>query len=245
MIASVFFVVTSGGDFGFSAQALKYSVAFALCYGVSSLTSMMAIYTGPLALTSLIIQYSLIIPTIYGLVALGESVSLMLILGILLLMISLIFINIESKGEKKKITLKWGIYVFLAFLGNGGCSTVQKIQQIDCDGMYKNEFMIVALVITGIVLMIYGKISEKDRFAINIKKGFFWFVMCGAANGLVNLFVIILSGRMPVSVMFPVISAGGIVAAALVSVFLYKEKLSLYQKIGMFLGTLAIVALNI
>lgn len=69
--------------------------------------------------------------------------------------------------------------------------------------------------------------------------------MCGAANGLVNLFVIILSGRMPVSVMFPVISAGGIVAAALVSVFLYKEKLSLYQKIGMFLGTLAIVALNI
>ena len=50
---------------------------------------------------------------------------------------------------------------------------------------------------------------------------------------------------MPASVMFPVISAGGVVLAALVSVLLYKEKLQSQQWIGMCLGTRAIVALNL
>lgn len=54
----------------------------------------------------------------------------------------------------------------------------------------------------------------------------------------------ILSNTVPASVMFPFIAAGGIIATALVSMFVYKEKLSTQQKIGFVLGILAIVALN-
>ena len=50
---------------------------------------------------------------------------------------------------------------------------------------------------------------------------------------------------MNVSVMFPLISAGGIIVTYIVSQWVYKEELSLKQKIGTVLGILAVVVLNI
>ena len=206
---------------------------------------MLAICTGPLALTSLILQYSLVLPALYGLIVLDEAMSAMLILGIVMLLVSLVFINIESKGEKKKITLKWGIYAFLSFAGNGACSIIQKEQQMHFDGLYKNEFMILALFIVVIVLFASAFITERDKLTYNLKKGVLWYAICGLANGAVNMLVLVLSLRMPASVMFPVVSAGGIILTAAISILVYKEKLSTYQIIGMILGTVAIVFLNL
>lgn len=61
---------------------------------------------------------------------------------------------------------------------------------------------------------------------------------------MVNYLVLVLSNKMPASVMFPVISAGGVLLSALVSVMIYKEKLSAWQWLGIILGIIAIVALN-
>ncbi|MBQ8526718.1 MAG: hypothetical protein IJ460_08395 [Clostridia bacterium] len=243
--AIIVFIATGKGSFALSYKAMSYSVGFAAAYGVSVVGSMLAISTGPLALTSLIVQYSLVIPAMYGLIALDEPMDIWLICGIVLLLISLILINRETEEEQKKITFTWGVYAFLSFVGNGACSVIQKMQQIDCSGMYKNEFMIAALAITAIVLMLFGIFYEKDMLIFNLKKGFIWYVICGLANGVVNFFVLVLSLRLPASVMFPVISAGGIIATALVSMFVYKEKLSSFQKIGFLLGIIAIVVLNL
>lgn len=245
LFALLFFAVTVTEKLDFNSEFLIYSVLFALCYSVATFCSFMSILTGPLSISSLVIQYSLIIPTVYGLIAFKEPISVFLIIGIVLLLISLFLVNLENKSEEKKINLKWGIYTFFAFVANGGCSTVQKVQQENCNGNYKNEFMIIALAITVIVLGIISIISEKREIAFNLKKGFIWYSVCGIANGLVNFLVLVLSLKMEASIMFPIISAGGILLTALISIFLYKEKLSIQQKIGLALGTLAIVALNI
>jgi multidrug transporter EmrE-like cation transporter len=47
------------------------------------------------------------------------------------------------------------------------------------------------------------------------------------------------------SVMFPVISAGGIVISFIISLVLYKEKFSIMQYIGLILGITSIVLLNL
>ena len=244
LAALIVFIITASGSFAFSAESIIYSVAFAITYSVATIFSVLAIKTGPLSLTSLVGQYSLIIPTFYGLLILNEAAGASLIIGIVLLLVSLLLINLEGKKEEKKITLKWGIYVLLSFIGNGGCSVVQKIQQIKCDGMYKSEFMIIALAITVITLLICTLISERDTMVHSFKKGFPYYSICGLANGAVNFFVLVLATRMPASVMFPIISAGGIVTTSLISIFVYKEKLSLPQKIGMLLGIAAVVVLN-
>ena len=69
--------------------------------------------------------------------------------------------------------------------------------------------------------------------------------ICGVFNGLTNFLVLVLNGKLPASVMFPVISAGGIVFIFLYSLFVYREKFKLTQIIGFVLGVGAIVLLNL
>lgn len=239
------FLITSGGHLEFCMDIVPYAVFFSVSYSIAVVFSVLAINEGPLSITSLVTSYSLVIPTFYGIIKLGESVSFMLVIGLVLLLVSLVFVNLENKGEKKQITLKWAIYAILAFLGNGVCTTVQKVQQLDFDGRYKNETMVLALVITVVTLFVIAFVSERNTVFSNLKAGFVTYSSCGIANGVVNYLVIILATRMAASVMFPLISAGGIVMAAAVAILFYKERLSHRQIIGLILGTVAIVALNI
>jgi len=245
LFALLFFIIPLNGRFDYSLTTFWFSLGFATTYVIGVIGTFLAISTGPLSLSSLIIAYSLIVPACYGLIFLNEPISTLLIVGIVLLLISLFLINVEKKGEKKEITLKWTFYAFLGFIGNGGCSTVQKLQPLYCDGKHKNEFMIVALLISTIVMFIPAIIKERQSIKENFVKGFPFHIICGIANGAVNYLVILLSVTMAASLMFPLISAGGIVLTVLISIFVYKEKLSREQIIGVILGVGAIVALNI
>ncbi len=245
VLAALFFVFSSIGSFEYSSEFLPYSVGFSIFYSMGVAFSVIAIMTGPLSLTSLISSYSLVIPALYGIMT-GDKVDGFLVGGIVLLLVSLFFVNMEKKDDKK-ITLKWAVFVFLAFLGNGGCSTVQTAQQQALDGRYKNEFMIIALLITAVTLFVAAFLTkERKTIGISLKKGFVWYTVCGIANGAVNLFVMMLVSvyKMPPSVMFPLISAGGIIVTVAVSMTLYKEKLTLYQILGVILGIGAVVLLN-
>ena len=64
-------------------------------------------------------------------------------------------------------------------------------------------------------------------------------------NGTVNMLVMVLSGMIAVSIMFPMISAGGIIITYIVSKVFYKEKLTKTQFAGFLAGVASIVFLNI
>ena len=129
-------------------------------------------------------------------------------------------------------------------MGNGGCTIIQKAQQLACDGAYKNEFMFIASLLAGVVLLIGAAFAERKSMLAHLKHGALWFGICGATNGFMNLLVMILAKELAASVMFPVISAGGIVLTFFVSVFFYKERLSKWQIIGVVLGAVSVVLLN-
>ena len=246
LAALAVFLVTSGGKLTFSPEFVGYSFAFAASYCVALVFGLLAIKTGPLSLSSLLSSFSLLIPTFYGIAVLQEQTGLLLYLGLALLLGALVLINFEKKGDKK-ITLRWILYVLLGFIGNGMCSTVQKIQQINLGGRYKSEFMILALMLCIAAIGILAVVTERRQIVPAVKKGAVYFIPCGLANGIVNFLVIYLSapGRLAASVMFPVISAGGIVLTFLISVFLYKERLSKWQFLGSALGLISVILLNL
>lgn len=239
--ALLFFVVTSS-KLDFNLSFVPYSIGFAASYAIASVFMVLAIAYGSLSLTSLFISYSLMIPTFYGLI-LGDDISKGFVPGMIFLVISLFLTN--KSDEKAKISFKWIVFVILSFVGNGMCTVVQKMQQIASNGTYKNEFMIVALAIVTAVMLIMTLFTEHKQIKHYAKSGWLWAIICGALNGMVNLFVMILSGRMSVSLMFPLISAGGLIVTYIVSRFFYKEKLTKIQFIGFIFGLTAVVFLNI
>lgn len=258
LVAMLVFLIASKGELSFQMEVVGYSVLFAVGYCMALAFSFLAIANGSLSLTSLVLQFSLIIPTFYGIFFLQEETDFFLFAGIALLVASIVLVNIPV-GEKKeknaetekteknqnKTTWKWALFALLMFIGNGGCSTVQKMQQIHFNGLYKSEVMIVALIITTVALVVISLFTERKEMLPALKKGVGYYAVYGVANGISNLIVLLLATKMSSSIVYPVLSAGGIVITSFVSVFVYKEKMNLFQKIGLILGVLAIVALNI
>ncbi len=251
----LFFVFSSGFKLDFRLEVLPYSVGFALSYCTALIFSFYAIKYGSLSLSSLIGNYSLIIPTFFGILFLDEETSLFFFLGIAALMISLFLVNYKrtekaektvDKGSKGNRTdPRWFLFIALSFLGNGICSTVQTVQQKSFEGQYKSEMMIMALAIVAVILLTITLITERRNMIPVVKKGGIYMLLNGGFNGMVNLFVMLCAVIMNASVMFPIISAGGIIGTALISVLLYNEKLSKMQYVGFVLGIAAIVMLNL
>lgn len=242
LAAAAFFLATSSG-LDFQAAFLPHSLFFGIAYATATVCEVIAVTSGPLSLTTLVISYSLMLPTLYGLVFLKEPISAGLIPGLVLLVISLFLIR--SRGDSAPITPKWVVSVLLAFVGNGFCSIAQKVEQVAFDGAYKNEFMICALLFVAAVLFLFSLGGERKDMGMLFKKGWYLAVLCGAFNGLVNLFVMLLFDRMPSSLMFPLISAGQIVFTSLAAWLLFREKLSRSQLFGLIFGILAVIFLNI
>ena len=246
--AIVVFVIFGGFSFDFPPSLYLYAVVFSAFFLIAAVFALLAIGAGSLAITSMIVAYAPVIPTIYGLVFLDEPLSVTLFVGIFFLAVSLILINFEQKGEKKKITLKWIVFVSLALFGDGAKSTMLKVQQLDFNGLYKNEFLVISFTISAIVCLVLALYKEREYIKLDLKTGGMYAASCGLLTGTINLLITVLASparNMPASVMFPVMSAGGMICSLLVACFIFKEKLSKYQLTGLAMGMISIVFLSI
>ncbi len=236
------FLIGAGKDFVFSWDYIPYSLGFGIAYAVSFLSFMYAIKEGSLALTSLSLSYSLVIPTLYGIIFLGEKPTALLIIGIILLLVSLYLTNYEKSD--KKITLKWGIYTLLTAIGNGVCSIMIKLEQINLNFRYRNEFMVMGLVIVVAVSAVFALFKDRKSFVVCLKPIIFLPIACGLANALGNFCSLYLS-HLPTSFVSPICSAGGILGTSAISLFIYKEKFKKKQIVGIALGTLAVITISL
>lgn len=246
VFAMIFFIAINRDSY-YSAKLILPSAAFALSYASATFFAVLAIRYGSLAKSCLIISFSLLVPSFYGILFLREPVSLELILGTVLLIVSLFLINYEKEETEEKASLKWYIFVFLALMGNGLCSTVQKAKQQIHGTEGDNLFMIVALAMVAVLMFVLALCSREERTTVRqtLRHGFLWAILCGVANGLTNYLVILLNLDLPASTLFPVISSGSLVLSFLYSVFVVREKFSTRQYIGFMIGVISIVLLNL
>lgn len=241
--ALLFFLINSGGSLSFPKELFPYAAAFAAAFGTASAAMNFAIKTGPLSITALITSYSLLIPTFYGIVFLHDPINPALYIGLAALIVSLYLIN-KNKDESMEFSPSWIIFILLTFISNGMCSTVQKMQQIHFDGAYKNEFMIIALAAVTIVLFTIGLSKKGDKREM-LKPCLKFGAVKGLINGIMNYLVMVVSASIPNSVLFPSISAGGIVLTFICALTIYKEKLSKTQTVGYILGIVSVIFLNV
>jgi drug/metabolite transporter (DMT)-like permease len=245
--------------FHFEWAALPYSLLFAFALAVCNVTSVLALRYGSLALTSLISSYSLMIPTVYGFLRFGEHVYVSQLIGLALLVVSLYMTNMakkqpapaagesaaQEKKEKKNSFTLWLIMAVAMALSNAMCTIVQREEQVRFNGAYKNEFMLIALLISFTVMLIVGLVRERRDLKTVMKLGALPAVLTGAANGATNLLVMVVTATIATSIFYPVISGGGMVLAYVISVTLFKEKFTTMQKIGILLGVASLLFLNI
>lgn len=80
----------------------------------SMYTGFTALATGPMALTSTIASFSLIVPVVFGLCFLNEHLSFVGIIGLVLLLVSIVLMNYKS-GKKNIGEMVTVFYIDPAF----------------------------------------------------------------------------------------------------------------------------------
>lgn len=242
--ALLFFLITSLGSV-YNTEIIPFSFLFALCYATSTVAGTLALGCGSLAITSLILSYSLVIPTLCGIVLWDEKIGILQCIGIAILLISLFLIRSEPDIEKKGLSLKWLVFVSLSSVTNGFCSVIQRQQQITFSGSYDMSFMVIALIFVVIILGICAVIRERKLLKPALQHGIWLAFLCGSCNGATNLLVMLCVAIMPATLFYPVLSAGQLILVFIISVFGFKETFLKRQIWGLALGIAALVLMNL
>ena len=240
--ALVFFAARTGFRLQFLPELIPYAALLALTYAGALIGAYLSVRYGSVAISALTNASSLVIPALYGVFALGEKMGPVGICGVVCLVASLLLVHWPSSSVK--LSLPCVLSLLLLFFSNGVFGTVQKVQQLNFDGGYISEVMVMALGMAAVVLfaaaLFVGK-GEKGQTRPALIHG----VPNGVANGLSNLLIMLLTGLIPNTVLYPSVSAGGIVMGFVVGTLLYRERPVFRQILGYILGAAAAVLLNL
>lgn len=205
-----------------------------------------ALWAGPVSLSGFIVSFYTVIPIFYGIFFCSEKLSVFGIIGLCLLVPT--FILLKAKDKKGiKPAKNWKYYIMLTILSNGIFAVVQKIHQTLYPKMYVSQFMCAAMffsvIIVAVMLIVKYK-GECIRVCI-AQKGKVYAAVSGLANGGANFMTLLLAGYEDASVMFPIVSAGVILANLLCGMIVFYEKPSKYQLLAFLPGVAAVILLKL
>ena len=225
--------------FSFHLPTALMGVGYGVSLCVSMHTGFKALKTGPMALTSIIASFSLLVPFVFGICFWNESLTACGIGGIILLSFAMLLINWQKGGG---VSFRWLAYAVITLLTNGICSVIQKFHQIRFPSLYRTEFMIFALLSVLLILAAALRIKrpKKQKFTFTASG-----LISGVLNGAANYIVLLLSATENASVLFPIMSIGTISAVWIIGIVFFKEKLTRLQTIGLIFGGISVILLKI
>lgn len=247
-LGSYIFTDTAKGDF--TPEVIPYALLAGALYCSASFLTYIAVACGPFAITMLIISYSIVITCGYGIFFLNEPASLITIIGFVIIAISLYLVrgkDDEKKegDEKHKISFKWVVCTALSVVLAAFYAIVIREQQIRFNDTVSSECMVICLGFSALILFVIGFIRSKGESFKIFKSCAPYAVAAGAANGATNLLGMLLNTMMAISISSPTRSVVKTAITFAYSFFILKEKFLPRQIIGIVLGVIATVLLNI
>ena len=195
-----------------------------------------------ITLSTIANKMSMIIPILIGLILFKEEVTLIKVIGIFLALGAIIFSSKEDKKSKKLSQVNM-LILSLLFIGQGLADGILNWAQkniLNSDNM--NLFFTLTFLSAGLAggLYIFYKIKTSN-FKMN-KKSILWGITLGIPNYLTLLYFIksLKNDLFSSYQVFPIVNIGVIVLCTILSVILFKEKVSFYKWIGVGFGILAI-----
>lgn len=248
--ATLLFLIISLPGFVFHTPTLLYGMGYGLALCLSMYAGFRALCLGPMALTSMLVSFSLLVPLGWGIVVRDEPMGLLKWLGLGLLMAALLMVNLHNlkrkpAGEKSASGQGlWFFFVALTFACNGVCSVLQKEHQTAYPSLYNREFTLFAMLLCALVFTTVTLIRVPVSTYKSVpRKGFG--ILSGVTNSLSSFLTLMLAGMENASVLLPIVSAGTILAAMLCGRAVFKEKLRANQYAALILGVTAIVLMKL
>lgn len=245
LFAMIFFVFACGGSFHFDPEVFIYALIAGVLYLSATLLTDIAIACGPYSISVLVISFSPLLSTLYGLIWLGEPASVFTYIGLGMLAVSLFLVKGKATEENTGFSIKWLACITVSFFGSGLFGVVTRMQQIRFENECSNEFMIICLLLSAVVLTTLGFIKEKNRLRIFCRGGVLYAAGAGLSNGLTNLLSLFVTLYLPMSVVAPTGAGVHMIFTYLLGRFAFGERFQKGQTLGIILGTIALILINL
>lgn len=246
-----FFIITDivqTDGFYFPSEMIPLGLINCTLYAAGFYSAFLAFKVGPYGLTRLIANFSLLFTVFYGIIVLNEPRTGFTYAGIVLIFAALFLMNYTGKSETKdegKISVKWLVYMVITVVSNGFISILGRVQQIKFDNACTNEFQMISIGGSFVLLAVIGIIIDRDKLKDVLAHGTLYGLGAGVCNGAKNFVSLLVFLFVPMSTVSPMKIGVGIALTFVVSKIFYKEKYSVYQIIGVILGAAAVIMLSV
>lgn len=190
----------------------------------------------------------ILVPMAVGLLFMGETLSGLQIVAVVMMLVSLLLMNVRTisfKGASRSYYL-WCIALFFA---NGLYGAINNLQTQVMDGAQRTEMLTILYLCSALAVIVsecargQGK-ALVQGFRMGKKAGLFLLITCLSATAAANLLLFILA-RMDSSILYTIDSGAVLVLSILYSLVLFKEKPTWEQIVGMATAVASIVLINI
>lgn len=230
-------------------SAWMWGTIYAVCGVVCGACTILAMKHGSVAaVTVYTLLGGMVLPFLYGVLALGEQPSLWRYVGTAILIVSILpplFMNGKTgTGEQRSVRsrITFAVCVALIFLTNGGVSVITTASQRDeamKAAMNETDFLLVTAILRAVMaLVLIVVLSLKQRRSLRptdtrtgkpaalaiIALLIGIILVYSAFNGIGNFFNLACAKTMDASLQFPIISAACIVLSAVWALIFFREK---------------------
>jgi drug/metabolite transporter (DMT)-like permease len=220
--------------------ALLVGITLILVFNVFALSSQKA----GVAITAVSSKMSVVIPVSIGILFYHDFVNIWIIFGIITSLLAF-YLTFKKKKSTEKVDKRYFILPLLLFIGNGSNDSLLKHSQKfyigDETELFLSTAFLFSFVIGSIVLLIDLLKNKRILELKNITAG----VVLGLLNYASTYFFIKGLSHFQSSVFFPIFNVSIVMIAALVGYFVFKEKLSKINWLGIFLALSAILMITL
>ncbi|MDQ0416482.1 drug/metabolite transporter (DMT)-like permease [Croceifilum oryzae] len=204
---------------------------------------MKALDRGPASLTSPIINSNILFIVVMSVLFYNERLSLIESIGVGLLVLAIFIIPIDPNENLRIRNKTWYLYVFTAmvlfFLRTGGLKITEELDR-------SNSMILFISYLMGVIWFAIDSFCKRGNLGSTqaIKVGWIWGLSSGIFSfaGMQAYTLALRDG--PASIVSPIFATNSLVVA-LLSILVYKERLSPFQKLALVLLAVGLVTIRL
>ena len=242
-VGTVQYLIISGFSIEVTEGSLLLAVFMAATFIPCYALGIKVLEFGSLAIYSMFMMLGgMLLPYFYGIIFLGEDITAPRAVGSILLATFIILqaliqnsaMSKERSRSRKDRVLFLLLCVAIFFL-NGMTGVIAKMHEMRADAISEASFtflysaftVLISLVLIAFVFLRGGRKEKLVQFKSTLKgKPLLSMVGLGVMTNTGNFLLLKAAANLPASVQFPFISGGVILLSALVSAFVFREKIS-------------------
>lgn len=223
-----------------------YGIIFGLMNSLFQIFYTMAMQRGPVSLTSLITTFSTLFTVAFGMLYYNESLNMLNMIGLLCMFLSL-FLTIDFKHAKEhNFSFVWFLLCLGSMIFNGLAAICVKIQKVNIPNQDISMLLVTYTTGAAALFLFYlfqSKVLHRPKTVVLHPQRVTVMLSVSLILGVYFVLYMYGIGVVPSVVFFPLTNIGPVTMISVLSVILFKDKLTTQQIVSLIFGIMSTLLL--